>query len=59
MGSYNSNPDFTFRANMATALCFVPNDDIDRQLDGLTTALTGECVLNLFEDNYIGRPHRW
>ena len=60
MGSYNSIPDFASNAKMVMALSFVPNDDIDRHVDALATALPEKLVplLNWFEDNYIGRPHR-
>ena len=60
MGSYNSIPDFASNAKMVMALSFVPNDDIDRHVDALATTLPEELVplLNWFEDNYIGHPHR-
>ena len=45
---------------MATALSFVPNDDIDRYVDALAIVLPGELVplSNWFEDIDIGRPYR-
>ncbi len=60
IGSYNSNLDFVLHVKMLTSLSFVPYDGIDRRVDSLATAFPDELVLllNWFEDNYIGRPHR-
>lgn len=58
MDSYNSN--LALHAKMVTALSFVPNDDTDRHVDVLATALPWELVplLNWLANNYIGRPQR-